>query len=247
MGQVIETTHPQTTNSVGQQQRTLSYATNSAGAITSTTVTDAAGNVRTMNFGVNLGVSDLTSETVQTASGVVKGTLTQTFDGNNNLVCQENFAGQVTTYTYDATNQMVSKTSGQSGDCENYPADITSTSATRTTTYTYLSPELDVLTGIDRPSVDPGQTFSTTIAYGDSTHPLLPTSITQNGFTPSRTAVSREVQMSYTPYGQIATLTDPLGHVTTFTYNDSSCTSGGACGELASVTNAYSSQAGHPI
>ncbi len=116
-GQVIETTHPQTTNSVGQQQRTLSYATNSAGAITSTTVTDAAGNVRTMNFGVNLGVSELTSETVTTASGVVKGTLTQDFDANNNLVCQENFAGQVTTYTYDATNQMVSKTEGQTGSC----------------------------------------------------------------------------------------------------------------------------------
>ena len=93
-----------------------------------------------------------------------------------------------------------------------------------------------MLTAIDRPSVDPGQTFTTTIAYGDSTHPLLPTSITQSGFTPSGTAVSREVQMSYTPYGQIASLTDPDGNQTTFAYN--TCATGGGCGELSSITNA---------
>ena len=239
-GQVIETTHPQTTNSVGQQQTTLSYAVNSAGAITSTTVTDAAGNVRTMNFAVNLGVPDFTSETVATASGVVKGTLTQTFDGNNNLTCHEDEDGHVTTYTYDSTNQLVSKTEGQTGSCS---APV-SGSATRTTTYTYLSPTLDLLTGIDRPSVDSGQNFDTVIAYGDSTHPLLPTSITQNGYTPSGSAVSRTIQLTYTPSGQIATLTDPLGHVTTFSYYG--CTTGGDCGELQSITNALDQATSYP-
>jgi len=244
-GEVVETTHTKTTNSVGQQQTTLAYTMDpTTGAITSTQVTDAAGNVRTMDFGVNLGISHVLSETITSASGKVVGTITQAFDGNNNLICHEAANGNVTTYTYDSTNQMLSKTEGDTGDCVNFPADVTSTAATRTTTYTYLSPTLDLLTGIDRPSVDSGQNFDTVIAYGDSTHPLLPTSITQNGYTPSGSAVSRTIQLTYTPSGQIATLTDPLGHVTTFSYYG--CTTGGDCGELQSITNALDQVTSYP-
>ncbi len=231
-GRLVLSEHAQTTNSVGQDQYTFSYD-----SATQTTATDAAGNKTVLTFSTNLGVKNVIAKQVyNTSGGAVGDPLTRAFDGDNNLLCREDYAGHVTTYTYDSTNQMVSKTEGQTGDCNNYPSDVASTYATRTITYSYLSPTLDLLTAIDRPSVDSGQTFSTTITYGDSTHPELPTSITESGYTPSGTAVTRTIGMTYTASGQIATLTDPNGNTTTYSYNN--CTSGGGCGELASVTNA---------
>ena len=227
-GQAIETTHPQTTNSVGQQQTTFSYDSS-----TQTTVTNAAGIKDVLTFQQDsYGLRNLISRYRYNSNGTRVGTLIQTVDSNNNVTCRQDEDGHVTLYSYDSTNQMVAKTEGDTGACSNPQT----TSATRTISYHYLSPTLDLLTEIDRPSVDSGQTFSTVISYGDSTHPMLPTAITENGFTPSGTAVTRTIGISYTPSGQIATLTDPLGHVTTFAYN--SCASGGGCGELASVTNA---------
>ncbi|MBI3545041.1 MAG: RHS repeat protein, partial [Gammaproteobacteria bacterium] len=54
----------------------------------------------------------------------------------------------------------------------------------RVTTYEYLSPTLDLVRFIRRPSVAVGQTFETELVYADTSHPNLPTQIIQRGFTP---------------------------------------------------------------
>ena len=237
-GRAILTEHAQTTNSVPQQQFTLSYD-----SATQTTATDAAGNRQVLTFNVNLGVNNAVGKQYEDAAGNPIGTpLTKIYDGNNNLTCHEDEAGHITTYTYNSTNQMISMTEGLGGSCSN----PVSTIATRTTTYRYLSPTLNLLTLIKRPSVySGGGYFLTTIAYNDSTHPLLPTSILQLGYTPAGVGESREVSMTYTPAGQLATLTDPDGNVTTYNYNN--CTTGGSCGELASITNALTQVTTFPV
>jgi len=184
-----------------------------------------------MTFGSNLGAQALVSKVNQSdGKGVV-----QTFDANNNLTCKKDEEGRVTTYTYNGTNQKLSMTEGLTGTCD---APVT-TSTTRTTTYTYLSPTLDLLTVIQSPSVYSGEYKTTVIAYADPAHPMLPTTITQNGFTPAGMPVSRSVGLTYNSAGQVVSIDGPrteVNDVTTLAYYD--CTTGGACGQLRGLTNA---------
>jgi RHS repeat-associated protein len=210
----------------GQEKATLSYD-----SATQTTVTDGVGTSEVMTFAANLGVKNLLAK--QNLADTK--TLLQTFDANNNLTCKQDEEGRVTTWTYNATNQKLSETRGQGGTC----AAPLATAATRTTTYQYLAPTLDLPTVIQSPSVYAGSFKTVTLGYGDSAHLNLPTRITQSGFTPAGAAVSRSVTLSYNAAGQVASLDGPrtdVNDVTTLTYYD--CTSGGGCGQLQSVTNA---------
>jgi RHS repeat-associated protein len=198
---------------------------------TQTTVTDAAGTQEVMTFATNLGAKLLVSKVNQSDGKSVA----QTFDANNNLTCKKDEEGRITTYTYNSTNQKLSMTEGLTGTCM---APLT-TSATRTTTYAYLSPTLNLPTIIQSPSVFAGHSKTTTIAYGDATHPTLPTTITQSGYTPAGTPVSRGVGFAYNSVGQITSMDGPrtdVNDVTNLAYYD--CTTGGACGQLSSITNA---------
>lgn len=220
-GWAISTQHAE-----GMEKYTLLY--NSA---TQTTVTDAANINVVMNFATNLGVKNLVSKVNQSDSKSVN----QTFNANNNLTCRKDEEGRVTTYTYNATNQRTGMTEGRTGTCTS----PVTTPATRTTSYQYLSSTLDLPTVITSPSVYSGQNKTTTIQYTDANHPNLPTLITQSGFTPSGASVSRVIGMSYNSAGQVASIDGPrtdASDVTTLSYYN--CTTGGACGQLQSVTNA---------
>ncbi len=231
-GKAILTEHAQTDNGSPQEKFTLAYGSPAVGQ---TTVTDPAGMQNVMTFATNLGVMNLTAN-VNQSDGL---SLTQAFDTNNNLTCRKDEAGHVTTYTYNSTNQKLSMTEGQGGDCSNPPSSVTSTSAARTVSYQYLSPTLDLPILITTPSVYPGQNKTTTIQYTDPNHPNLPTIITQAGFTPSGAPVSRSVALSYNTHGQVSSIDGPrtdVNDVTTLVYND--CTIGYGCGQLSRVTNA---------
>ncbi|OGI40901.1 MAG: hypothetical protein A2140_08115 [Candidatus Muproteobacteria bacterium RBG_16_62_13] len=221
-GKAILTQHAQTDNGSPQEKFTLNY--NSA---TQTTVTDPVGTQEIMTFATSLGVKNLVSKLNQ-GDGKV---FTQTFDGNNNLTCKKDEEGRVTTYTYNQTNQRLTQTEGQGGDCTAPVA----TAATRTTTYQYLSPTLALPTVIASPSVYPGQVKQTEIAYNNN----LPATITQRGYTPQGNAVARTIRLQYNSHGQVASIdgtrTD-AGDVTGITYNE--CTSGGGCGGPRSIANA---------
>jgi RHS repeat-associated protein len=225
-GKAILTQHAQTDNGAPQEKFTLTYNTDSQ-----TTVTDPIGTNEVMTFGFNLGVKNLTSKVNQSDGKSVQ----QTFDTNNNLTCKKNEENRVTTYTYNSTNQKLSMTEGLTGDCANPQ----NTSVTRTTNYTYLSTTLDLPTVITAPSVASGQVKTTTLQYTDTTHLNLPTVITQSGYTPSGTAVSRSATLGYNASGQVNAINGPrtdVNDVTTLEYYE--CTTGGACGQLKKVTNA---------
>ena len=214
------------TEHLGGPKATLTY--NSA---TQTTVTDGTNTAEVLTFAKTLNVKNLTSKLNQADGKSLK----QTFDARNNLTCRKDEEGRVTTYAYNGTNQKNSMTEGLVGDCTNPIA----TSATRTTTYQYLSPTLDLPTAITSPSVNSGSSKTVTLGYGDSAHPNLPTSITQSGFTPAGTPVARSISMTYNANGQVASINGPrtdVNDVTVFAYNN--CTTGDACGQLQSITNA---------
>ncbi|MEK6770225.1 MAG: DUF6531 domain-containing protein, partial [Pseudomonadota bacterium] len=223
-GRAVLTQHADT--GAGPQEK-YSFTYNSA---TQTTVTDGAGTQEVLTFAETLGVKNLVSKAWPDGK-----TLTQTFDANNNLTCKKDEEDRVTTYTYNAANQRTSMTEGQGGTC----AAPTATAATRTSTYQYVSTTLDAPTVIESPSVASGQVRRTTLTYGDTRFPTLPTAITQSGFTPSGSAVSRAVGLTYNASGQVVSLDGPrtdVNDTTTFTYYE--CTTGGACGQLKTITNA---------
>jgi RHS repeat-associated protein len=194
---------------------------------TQTTVTDAGNTTEVLTFQTTLGLKSLVSR----ANQADNKSLTQTFDAHNNLTCKQDEEGRVTTYTYNTTNQKLSETQGLSGTC----SAPQSTAATRTTTYQYLAPTLDLPTVIESPSVYAGSLKRTEIAYQGH----LPTTITQRGHTPTGNPVARTVTMQYNSQGQVTHIDGPrtdVNDITQLTYYD--CTTGGACGQLASITNA---------
>jgi RHS repeat-associated protein len=234
-GKAIRTEHAQTDNGAPQEKFTLNYDS----ATQTTVVTDPVGMNEVMTFSTNLGVKSLVSKINQSDGKSVL----QLFDANNNLTCRKDEENHVTTYAYSATNQRTGMTEGLTGDCTN-PANVPGVS--RTTTYEYLSPTLDLPRFIRRPSVAMGQTFETEMVYGDAGHPNLPTQIIQRGYTPSGTAVSRAVTLGYNAFGQMnyingpRTPSDPgmngVDDITTLEYH--ACNTGGKCGQLWKVTNA---------
>lgn len=236
-GKAIRTEHADVGNGGAQERFLLNY--NSA---TQTTVTDPVNMQEVMTFATNLGVKNLTSKVNQSDLKSVQ----QTFDTNNNLTCRKDEENRVTLYSYNSTNQKLSTTEGlmppTGGDCNTClanPANCNVGGVGRVTTYNYLSATLDLPRFIRRPSVATGQTFETEMVYGDAGHPNLPTQITQRGYSPGGTAVSRSVTLGYNASGQVNSLNGPrtdVSDVTTLEYNE--CTTGGACGQLKKVTNA---------
>ncbi len=221
-GKAIRTEHAITTNTTPQERFSFTYNSD-----TQTTVTDPIGNQEVMTFASNLGVKNLTNKLNQ---GDGKA-LTQTFDAQNNLTCKKDEEGRVTTYTYNAANQRLTQTEGQSGDCSTPVA----SSVTRTTTYQYLSSSLALPTVIESPSVAGGQTKKTEVTYTNN----LPTTITQRGYTPSGNSISRTINLQYDSQGRVTSIDGPrtdTSDITTLEYNN--CTSGSACGQLKTITNA---------
>ena len=239
-GKAILTEHAQTDHAVPQERVTFSYD-----SPTQTTLTDAADQPERLTFtydpqhGVKLLLSRVHLSDNQG--------LHLRYDANNNVTCRQDAAGNVTTYTYNANNQRTGMTEGQGGTC----AAPTATPETRTTTYEYVSPDLDLVRFVRRPSVATGQTAVTETRYGNTTagdvchgQPAqLPCQIIQSGFRPDGSAISRTFTMQYNASGQVISINGPLtpangqpDDILTLDYYV--CTTGGACGQLKSVTNA---------
>jgi RHS repeat-associated protein len=199
----------------GMEKFALSYDSD-----TQTTVTDAANTEEVMTFAETLGLKNLLSRINQTDN---KG-ITQEFDGHNNLTRAVDAEGRETRYTYNTNNQRLTMT------------EAANTVETRTTTYTYVSDGIDLPTEIMTPSVAPGQVKCVTTIY-DANH--NPVEITQAGFTPSGIPVARTITLQYNPKGQVIKIDGPrtdVEDITTLEYYD--CATGAECGQLKSVTNA---------
>ncbi|MBD3813785.1 MAG: RHS repeat protein [Betaproteobacteria bacterium] len=199
----------------GQQRFDLSYDSD-----TQTTVTNAAGRQDVLTFQTQLGVKNLLSNIVQ---GDGKG-LTQQFDAQNNVISRINAEGQTTQYTYDSLNRVTSET------------EAAGTPQARTVSYQYGTDGLALPVEIDRPSVCAGSSQQTIIIY-DAHH--NPVQITENGYTPACSAISRSLNLAYNSAGQVTQIDGPrtdVSDITQLSYSD--CQNGAACGQLQSITDA---------
>ncbi len=215
LGRGIATEHAVTDNGAAQEKYILTY-----GGSGSTTVTDPQGQTRSVQF-----EDDKPYDGKLTNSTESDGkTSTNKYDANRRLIESTDLEGHKTRYSYNAAGQKVSKT--QAAD----------TPQARTTTYTYLSDSLDLPTVVASPSIATGQQKQTLTTYDNQNRPIT---LTQTGFRPDGTPVSRTVSMQYNANGQIIQIdgarTD-VADITTLAYY--TCTTGAGCGQLQSVANA---------
>ena len=184
------------------------------------TITDAVGNQEIWAFEDILDVAKLVGKTNLVDNKVES----KTYDGNGNLLTRTDAEGRVTRYTYNATNQRTSM------------IEADGTSEARTTIYEYISPDIDIVTRTVSPSVSTGLSRETVTVYDPNHNPL---SVTINGFTPDGTPISRTTSYQYNAIGQVTQVDGPrtdVNDVTNLVYN--ACNTGGGCGQLASITNA---------
>lgn len=208
-----------TTRAGGVGSKTISYSAD--GLIAQ--ITDSFGRlvtkVRERLFGLNKTNAITNSADAKTAS--------KSYDGAGNVSSVTNEEGQTTAYVYDGANRLVSQTRAVGA------------AIAQTTTTSYADSFFSIRQAVSEPSVASGQAKTTSYAYADARFPLLPTSITVSGFTPSGVAVGRGISMTYDATGQIAGLDGPRTDVAdTVSFERWQCTTGGACGQLRRITNA---------
>jgi RHS repeat-associated protein len=202
----------------------LAYA--GAGASpTSTTMTDAAGNVKVASFSRIQGINRLVSVT----SAVDGKSLTLAYDANGNVTSRTDEEGSTTTSSFDGANRVASTTQAFG------------TALARTTGITYADAVFNIPDTLTELSVRSGQSKTTVFVYGDTRFPKLPTSITVGGYKPDGSSVSRAVSLTYTAAAQVATTDGARTDVAdTVSMTYWSCSTGGKCGQLATQTNALS-------
>ncbi|GAB6041819.1 RHS repeat-associated core domain-containing protein [Endothiovibrio diazotrophicus] len=214
-GRVVETHFPDTGNGVPQERFTFDYAADGL----SSTVTDANGTTIERHYLEQNGAHLLT-ELIDGADG---SSYRHDYDAANNRVRSIDRAGVATAFRYNDTHQRIAV------------IEADGTPEARERTITYLDPDLDLPTRIKEPSVQDGALKVTRIDYNDA---LKPVTLTVEGFTPDGDPVSRSVALSYDDRGRLTASDGPRTDVddtTTFSYYD--CTDGGRCGRLASVTD----------
>lgn len=195
----------------GAQAVSISYSSNAA------VVTDALGATHTYDFTTNSGyaprVASLTvNGLVQTYTVPAPGTdpqqrVTQTTDANSNI----------TTYAYD-TDHLTSKT------------EASGTSIARTSSYQYLR------TTSALPTLDTEPLRQTSYAYYSGTNNIETRTVTDTTVTPN---VSRTWTYTYDTYGRMLTAKGPRTDVnSTTTYTYYTCTTGVQCGQVETVADA---------
>lgn len=213
-GKVIYSEHSVTSNLIGQERIDLTYQ---AGG---TLVTDAAGTDVLWTFQDVLGASKITAKTNQTDN---KG-ITQVWDSNGNLTSRTDAENRVTTYGYNATNQKTSMTEAYG------------TPQARTTTYEYVSADIDLVTKVTTPSVYGTNVKEVVTSYDTN---LNVTAVTTNGFDLQGNPVTRATTFQHDTYGKVTQIDGPrtdVSDITTLEYYN--CTTGAECGQLKKVTNA---------
>jgi YD repeat-containing protein len=195
----------------------------------STTVTDALQNSTTYQFAslaVKHGWAGRRRPTTFTTGGQ---TATRTYlTGSNTphrLASSTDENGVASTYLHPSpTYKRTSRT------------EASGTTNARVTSYQYLNSDRHLLTEVSSPSVKSGSLRKTITGYDANQRP---TTITAQGFKPNGTAVTRAVSLAYNTYGQVTSIDGPRTDVTDVTTLDYyECTTGGQCGQLESVTNA---------
>jgi RHS repeat-associated protein len=194
---------------------TFTYGSGTPG--TSSTVTDTLGGSRQYTFSVVNGVPKATSIV---ASGSV--TESSSFDSRGNPTTTTDPNGNITNYSIDARGLEESRTEGAN----------TGVARTTTTTWhpTFHTPTLQAIYSGTTATGTPVQTK--TWSY-DTLGNML-----QMAVTDPATDVSRLWTYTYDGAGHVLTTQSPrtdVSAITTYTYN--TCNTGGGCGRVASITD----------
>lgn len=186
----------------------FSYSLSSAGG--SRSVTDPLGTTRTYDQQLIWGAFWMTS-----SSGPCPGCgedQARTYDADGNVTTRTDFDGNETTYSYDETTNLETSRTEAYG---------TPQARTITTQWDPNWRQPDLITYPDH-----------TVAYSyDSMGNVLTKTITDR-----TTNATRTWSYTYDSYGRVLTAEDPRGHTTSYTYY--TCTTGYQCGELETVTDA---------
>jgi RHS repeat-associated protein len=192
----------------GADSTTLTYNVDGT-----TTVTDALYTARIYEFDITLGVAR-----VKKVNGPAShcGNAAETAFGGDGFVTQKkDFNGNITTYTHNARGLEESRT-------EAYGAPVARTITTQ------WHPTFRVPTQID----EPGR--RTVYTYDATTGDRLTQTVTDLATNESRTTT-----WTYTTFGRVLTVDGPrtdVSDVTTYEYY--SCTTGAECGQVHTITNA---------
>ena len=183
------------------------------------TITDAAGHQEAWTYDDIVGVPKV----VEKLNLVDGKTEENQYDLNGNLVYRRDPEGRATSYTYNEHNQSVGRT------------EAPGTANERTTTYEYLSPELDLVTRVVMSSVRDGMTREVVNVYDEN---LNRTSRTEKGFDPAGNLLERTTQYEFNDMGQVVVIDGPRIDVEdAYEFRYYECSTGGACGQVFQVIN----------
>jgi RHS repeat-associated protein len=185
--------------------------------IANTTVVDPLGTSRTYVFSNTQSYNVDTSQVQPAASGTGTVTQSETYDANANPATRTDFNGKVTQYVYDlARNLETSRTEAYG----------TAQARTITTTWDPNWRQPDLIT-------EPNRT--TAFTY-DSLGNVLTKTITDTSVTPN---VARTWTYTYDSYGRMLSAQGPRTDVnSTTTYSYYTCTTGYQCGQVQTITDA---------
>lgn len=200
-------------HSNGVELVTISYDSDA-----SRTVTNALGQKTTYNFTVSQGVPKITSISRAASSTVPAATASFTYDANGYTARTTDWNGNVTTYLNDS---------------QGNPTSITEASGTpqaRTTTISYSGPRGRQLGTVAAPRL------TTAFTYDAAGNVLTRTETDRSGG--STDGQVRTRTFTYDDTGHMLTATNPLGAVTTYTYDgDNVATVTDALGHVSKITS----------
>jgi RHS repeat-associated protein len=204
-------------STLGGVSSSMSFTYNSNG---STTVTDPIGAVRTFQF-QEIGDHELSSAVTGAPCFKCGYVAATSYDSGGFPASKTDFNGNVTTYVNDETRGLETSRTEASG---------TATARTITTQWssTYRLPTL--ISEYAGSSASGTPIRKTSFSY-DGTGNLLTKTITDPA-----TGATRTWTYTYDSYGRMLTAEDPDSNTTTYQYY--TCTSGYQCGELQTVTDA---------
>ncbi len=215
-----------TQESGGAGATTLAYNNNG-----SVTVTDALGAVRMFSFSI-IGNQNRVVSITGSQCPTCDESASTTYDSNGFVASRTDYNGNVTCYSNDSTRglELVRVEGFASGStCPSSLSTYTPTSGTRqrkiTTTWNSSFREPASITEANR---------TTTFSY-DTSGNLLTKTVTDTTVTPN---VSRTWTYTYDSYGHVLTAKGPrtdLSSETTYTYY--TCTSGSQCGQVDTITD----------
>ena len=218
----------------GAEQVAVAYTKTSLIQTGTATLTDAAGAVRTYSYLNVHGVPKVSSVAKPAASGT--GTVTEyySYDANGNLKRKADFNGNSTCYVYDtARNLETVRVEGFAPSVGSCPANLETYTPTAGTRQRKIVTAWNASYRLPTSITEANRTTSFTY---DANGNVLTRTVTDTNATPN---VARTWTYTYNGFGQVLSADGPRTDVTDLTtYTYYTCTSGYQCGQLNTITNA---------